>query len=332
MTRSAELGARTVETSALPVVDISGLRTDEPEARAAVGRALRAACVDKGFFYVSGHGIEPALLEAAFAEARTFFALPAQEKQRVAMTKDNYGRGYEDVGGQTLEAGAPPDLKEGYYLGRDSRSDGTVPEGDAGVGFGPNLWPARPEFREVLTEYHRRMTEVATLLMDGLALSLGLPEDWFRDFCAEPTPTLRILHYPPQPPNPRPGEKGAGAHTDWGGITLLAQDENGGLQVLDEHEGWIHAAPIAGTFVVNLGDLMARWTNDLYRSTLHRVVNTSGAERYSMPFFFSGRPDAEVTTIPTCRRPGEADRYPPTTPARHTRERQRETYELNMAG
>lgn len=328
----SDLAARTIETSALPVVDMSGLYSTDPADRAAVGRALRAACVDKGFFYVSGHGVEPELIEAAFAEARRFFALPAEEKHAVAMTGDNYGRGYEDLGGQTLEAGAPPDLKEGYYLGRETRSDGTVPEGDAGIGFGPNLWPARPQFRRLLTEYHRRLTEVATVLMDGLALSLDLPEDWFRDFCAEPTPTLRILHYPPQPANPRPGEKGAGAHTDWGGITLLAQDANGGLQVLDEREGWIHAAPIPGTFVVNLGDLMARWTGDLYRSTLHRVVNTSGAERYSMPFFFSGRPDAEIVTIPTCRRPGEPDRYPPTTPARHTRERQRETYELNMAG
>jgi len=327
-----DLAARTVETSALPVVDMSGLYSTEPADRAAVGRALHAACVDKGFFYVVGHGVEPELLDAAFEESRRFFALPAEDKRRVAMTADNYGRGYEDLRGQTLEAGAPPDLKEGYYLGRECRSDGTVPEGDAGMGFGPNLWPARAEFREVLTEYHRRLTEVATVLMDGLALSLDLPAGWFGDFCAEPTPTLRLLHYPPQPPNPLPGEKGAGAHTDWGGITLLAQDSHGGLQVLDEREGWIHAAPVPGAFVVNLGDLMARWTNDLYRSTLHRVVNTSGAERYSMPFFFSGRPDAEIVTIPTCRRPGAPDRYPPTTPAAHTRQRQRETYELNMAG
>ncbi|MEV1293537.1 2OG-Fe(II) oxygenase family protein [Pseudonocardia sp. NPDC049635] len=216
-------------------------------------------------------------------------------------------------------------------MGREFRTDGTVPEGDAGMGFGPNLWPERAEFREVLTEYHRRMTAVATLLMEGLALSLDLPADWFRDFCYDAAPSLRILHYPPQPANPQPGEKGAGAHTDWGGITLLAQDANGGLQVLGK-DGWIHADPIPGTFVVNLGDLMARWTNDRYRSTLHRVVNTSGAERYSMPFFFSGRPDAEIVTLPTCRTEGEPDRYPPTTPAQHTREKQQETYVVNAGG
>lgn len=332
MTSSAELTARTVDTASLPVVDVSGLRSADPAARAAVGRVLHEACVDKGFFSICGHGVEPELVAAAFAEARAFFALPLQEKRRVAMTKDDYGLGYEEIGGQALEPGAPPDLKEGYYLGRECRSDGTVPEGDAGAGFGPNKWPARPEFRKVLTEYHARLTEVAVLVMRGLALSLDLPEDWFDGFCSEPNPTLRLLHYPPQPPNPRPGEKGAGAHTDWGGVTLLAQDGNGGLQVFDEAQGWIHAAPIPGTFVVNLGDLMARWTNDLYRSTLHRVVNLSGADRYSMPFFFSGRPDAEIVTIPTCRRPGEPDKYPPTTPAQHTRERQRETYELNLAG
>jgi isopenicillin N synthase-like dioxygenase len=321
-----DLDARRVDAGALPVVDMSGLYTDDPGARAEVAAALRAACVDKGFFYVAGHGIEPELRAAAFAEARLFFALPAEAKHRVAMTGENYGRGYEDLGGQTLEVGAPPDLKEGYYLGRETRDDGTVPTGDAGMGFGPNLWPDRAEFREVLTEYHRRLTAVATLLMEGLALSLDLPADHFTDFCADAAPSLRILHYPPQPANPRPGEKGAGAHTDWGGITLLAQDENGGLQVLGD-DGWVHAAPIPDTFVVNLGDLMARWTNDRYRSTLHRVVNASGAERYSMPFFFSGRPDAEIETLPTCRVPGEPDRYPPTTPAKHTREKQQETYE-----
>ena len=328
-----DLDARVVATSALPVVDVSGLRSADPADRAAVGVALRAACVDKGFFYLAGHGIEPELPAAAFAQARAFFALPAETKAAVAMSSDNYGRGYEGIGGQALEAGAPPDLKEGFYLGREARSDGTVPDGDAGQGLGPNLWPAEaPEFRAVLTAYHERMTGVAALVMRGLALSLDLPEDWFADFCAEPSPTLRLLHYPPQPANPRPGEKGAGAHTDWGGITLLAQDANGGLQVQDHDGSWVHAAPIPGTFVVNLGDLMARWTNDLYRSTLHRVVNTSGVERYSMPFFYSGRPDAEVSCIPTCRREGEPDRYAPTTPARHTREKQRETYELNLTG
>jgi isopenicillin N synthase-like dioxygenase len=141
----------------------------------------------------------------------------------------------------------------------------------------------------------------AQLLMQGVALSLGLPEQHFAGFCHDAMTTLRLLHYPPQSPSAAPGEKGCGAHTDWGGLTLLLQDDNSGLQVWDqESNDWIWAMPVPGSYVVNIGDLISRWTNDLYRSTLHRVVNLSGNERYSVPYFYSGNVDHKIECIHQC--------------------------------
>jgi isopenicillin N synthase-like dioxygenase len=184
-----------------------------------------------------------------------------------------------------------------------------------------------PEFRRILEDYREQMTALGSSLFGVLALSLDLPEDYFKAFCSEPSVTVRLLHYPPQPPNAAAGQKGAGAHTDFGGLTLLMQDAVGGLQVWDQDTGgWIHAAPVPGTFVVNLGDMIARWTNDRYRSTLHRVINTSGRERYSIPFFFTGNYDHEVACIPTCLSPGEQPKYAPITVEAHLRECFKRTY------
>jgi isopenicillin N synthase-like dioxygenase len=161
--------------------------------------------------------------------------------------------------------------------------------------------------------------------MDGLALSLGLPEAAFAAFCQDPMAILRLLHYPPQPPSD-PGQ-GAGAHTDFGALTILLQDQTGGLEVHDRAlDAWTPAPPLAGAYVVNLGDLIARWTNDRYRSTPHRVVNRSGRRRYSIPFFFSGAPDYGVACLPGCLEPGESPTYPPTTVEAHIQERYRQTY------
>ena len=319
--------ARKADLASLPVVDVSGISASDPAARAAVGEALRAACLDKGFFYCVGHGVPQGLISAVFAENRAFFARPMAEKTALDKAQSTCNRGYEALGGQRLEAGAPPDRKEGFYIGVELPADD--PRVLAGrFNRGPNLWPAdQPGFRPTMAAYFAALCELGERLMRGIALALRLPEDHFADYCRDPLATLRLLHYPPQRPDADPGEKGAGAHTDFGGLTILAQDDVGGLQVFDkDHDEWIEAAPLAGAYVVNLGDMIARWTNDRYRSTLHRVVNASGRERYSVPFFYVGNPDYEVRCIPTCLAPGETPKYPDITVEDHLRSMYRKTY------
>ncbi|WP_159591108.1 isopenicillin N synthase family dioxygenase [Chelativorans xinjiangense] len=303
------------------------MSASDPAARKAVGQALREACLDKGFFYCAGHGIPQGLIDAAFEETRAFFSQRAEVKERVSKSLSFCNRGYEPLGGQTLQAGAKPDMKEGYYIGLE------LPEDDPRVqarkfNHGPNQWPQDlPGFRPVMRAYHAAMLDLAERLMRGLALSLDLKEDHFAGFSRDPLAILRLLHYPPQPAQSALDELGAGAHTDFGGLTLLLQDEVGGLQVFDNAtQSWIEATPIPGTFVVSLGDMIARWTNDRYRSTLHRVINRSGRERYSIPFFFTGNPDHKVSCIPTCLSPGETPRYPPITVEEHLQAMYRKTY------
>jgi isopenicillin N synthase-like dioxygenase len=325
--------AARVSRATLPIIDVSSLDSPDIAARRHVAAALREACSTHGFFYIRNHGVPEPLVAAAFAEAQRFFALPAREKAAVDKAKSPANRGYEPLNGQTLEAGAPPDLKEGFYIGPEIAADD--PRVLAGkFNQGPNQWPAGlADFRPTMERYFSAMLALGTRLMGGLALSLDLAEDHFAAFCREPIATLRLLHYPPQPANAVPGQKGAGAHTDFGGLTLLRQDDVGGLQVWDQASGgWIHADPVPGTYVVNLGDMIARWTNDRYRSTLHRVVNASGRERYSIPFFFVGNPDHAVSCLPTCLSPGETPRYPPTTVEAHLREMYRRTYGPAKAG
>ena len=321
------LEAARVTRGSLPVIDISGLSSRSIADRKAVAAQLHAACLDKGFFYIQHHGVPETLVEYVFNEAATFFALPADRKAQVDKSKSKANRGYEPLQGQTLEAGTPPDLKEGYYIGPEHKPDD--PRVIAGMfNHGTNQWSAQqPNFRPVMLAYLDVMLDLSARMMRGMALSLDLPEDYFADFCADAMASVRLLHYPPQPALARPGQKGAGAHTDFGGLTLLRQDDVGGLQVWDQSsDGWIHADPLPGTFIVNLGDMIARWTNDCYRSTVHRVVNASGRERYSVPFFYSGNFAHKVECIPTCLVPGDAPKYLPTTVEAHMREMYRKTY------
>jgi isopenicillin N synthase-like dioxygenase len=309
-----------------PIVSFAGLTSGDSQARAAVVSALRAACLDKGFLYVIDHGIPRALMEEVFVQSKRFFELPAERKLAVDMALSPWKRGYEPLRGQALEAGTPPDVKEGFYMGNELAADD--PRVVAGLfDHGPNQWPADlPGWRETMLTYFAQMEALCCLTMEALAGALDLPQDHFADFCVDPVSNLRLLHYPPQPANPLPGEKGCGAHTDWGAITFLLQDDVGGLQVWDARHGWIDAPPVLGAFVLNLGDLISRWTNDRFRSTLHRVINRSGTVRYSVPFFFTGRPDHHVACLPNCLRPGERARYAPTTALGHLQEMYERSY------
>ncbi|MDB5606003.1 MAG: oxidoreductase [Bradyrhizobium sp.] len=317
-----------VSNSSLPIIDIGGLSSGSLTDRKAVAERLCAACLDNGFFYIANHGVSAALIDALFDETKRFFDSPAAVKSAVDKSLSFCQRGFEPMRAQTLEVGAPPDLKESFYIGPElSLDDPRVVA--RRFNHGPNnLWPAgMPNFRPVTETYFSTMLGLSRKLMRGLALALQLDEDYFAVYCSNPHATLRLLHYPPQPANAAPGEKGAGAHSDFGGLTLLLQDEVGGLQVQGKTKSeWIHATPIPGTFVVNLGDMIARWTNDRFRSTVHRVVNASGRERYSVPFFFSGNPDQEVECLPSCLESGDIPKYPRTTVEGHLREMYRRTY------
>jgi isopenicillin N synthase-like dioxygenase len=324
---TATLGAVRVATAALPVIDISGLSSANLAERQAVGAELRKACLDKGFFYIKNHGVPEDLVRDVFAESAAFFALPVEQKDTVNKTKSKANRGYESMQGQTLEPGALPDLKEGYYIGPEHAADD--PRVVAGMfNHGANQWPSqRPNFRPVMEAYRDIMMQLSATMMRGMALSLDLAEDYFAGYDKDAMATVRLLHYPPQQAAGDPTQKGAGAHTDFGGLTILRQGEVSGLQVWDQNSGnWIHAEPLAGTYVVNLGDMISRWTNDRYRSTVHRVVNASGKERYSVPFFYTGNYGFKVECIPTCLAPGEAPKYPPVTVEEHMREMYKRTY------
>jgi len=311
----------------IPMIDIAALRGDSVAAQEEVAASLRAACEQRGFFYVRNHGMPAELIERVFHFTEAFFDLPMADKLRLDKAHSSCNRGYEPLRAQTLEAGAPPDLKESFYIGEEVAADD--PRVKAGrFNTGPNQWPEElPGFHETMREYFEQAHALGALLVRALARSLDLPADHFDGFLTDAAATLHLLHYPPQPPNPSPREKGCGEHTDFGGITLLLQDDSGGLQVWDaQASAWINAPPIPGTYVVNIGDLFARWTNGRYHSTLHRVINASGRERHSVPYFFTGNPTHLVECLPTCLKSGEAPRFPPVTVEEHLRECYRRTY------
>ncbi len=288
--------AESADLHALPVIDLAA--PDYPD-------RMRDACLAHGFFYVVGHGVPVAMTSAVIADSGRLFALTDDEKQAIAKSSLN-GRGFARLGGRALDGGGLIAVKQEFYVGREYPSDD--PDG--------NRWPTGlPGFRERMLDYIDAMHGLAERLMGALALSLGLPHDHFAAFCHQPIAALRLVRYPPE------GAE-AGAHTDFGALTILLQDDGGGLQVFDRATGgWIEATPIDGAFVVNLGDLMERWTNGRYRSTPHRVVHRPGAARMSAPFFFSGAPDHPVEALPSCLAAGESPACEPTTPKRHLNER-----------
>ncbi len=288
-------------SSSLPVVEVGDLVRGQPSAETV--RALRTACEEVGFFYAAGHGLDPALEQRLAGATRAFFALPAGERMSIAMSRGGRAwRGWFPVGGE-LTSGEG-DRKEGIYFGQELPNDD--PRVRAGLPLhGPNLFPAAvPELRGAVLDWMAALQELGQRLLGGIALGLGLDAGHFeRELTGDPICLFRIFHYPP-------GEAtawGVGEHTDYGLLTLLLQDDCGGLEVKGR-SGWIAAPPIPGTFVCNLGDMLDRMTGGRYRSTPHRVRNSSGRSRYSWPFFLDPSFDAEVRPFPGAGvRPAELD-------------------------
>lgn len=281
----------------LPIIDIAPLMSRRDAAgRTAVATRIEAACRDTGFFYIRGHGVTDEVIGHLDAASRRFFALPGEAKQAIAMEHGGRAwRGWFPLEGE-LTSGVP-DRKEGLYLGADLGPE--HPRVRAGWPLhGANLWPREvPELRPAVEAYISATIRAAHALMEGIALALGLDADYFaRTYTAEPTVLFRIFRYPPQ----RSADEerwGVGEHTDYGLLTLLAQDEHGGLQVRSP-SGWIDAPPVGGTLVCNIGDMLDRLTGGWFKSTPHRVRNTSGHERLSFPLFFDPDFAARIQPLP----------------------------------
>lgn len=313
---------------AIPVIDFGGARSDDPARRLAVAAAVGRACETSGFFVAVNHGIDQADLDAQFDWAARFFDLPEAAKQAVSLFESPARRGWEGIGAQTLDADAAPDQKESFYCGPEHPAD--HPFVVAGYdSYGANQWPeGLPGFAAQMMRYIGLQTRLSHDVLRMMALALDLEEDWFEPYFRDPMITLRLLRYPPHPDGAAPNIFGAGAHTDWGGITLLAQDDVGGLEVRNPAGDWIACPPVAGGFVVNLGDMIPRWTNNRYRSTPHRVTNRNAARRlrHSIPFFFSPTYDARIECVPTCIGAGETPAWEPCTAGEHMTEMYRKTY------
>jgi isopenicillin N synthase-like dioxygenase len=282
-------------SSALPVIDVAALTEAGADAAcSAVAEQIQAACREHGFFYVTGHRVPADLLARLAAASAEFFGLPLEDKLEISMERGGRAwRGFFPVGAE-LTSGRP-DLKEGLYFGAELPGDD--PRVRAGVPLhGGNLFPRQvPELRPLVLSYLDALTSLGQAVLRGVALSLGLEAGYFAaGYTADPTILFRIFHYPPSSPR---GGWGVGEHTDYGLLTLLAQDDNGGLQIATP-EGWIDAPPIPGTLVCNIGDMLDRLTGGWYRSTPHRVRNLSGRDRLSFPFFLDPGFTAEVPPLP----------------------------------
>jgi isopenicillin N synthase-like dioxygenase len=293
----------------LPIIDLGSSGEGDNASLTRIAAEAGAACRDVGFFYVVNHGVAPELIAKTFAQSHAFFALPVADKRTLAIETIGGNRGYSGLLHEALDPAQGPDMKEAFNVGFELAADD--PELLAGKPFRSlNAWPGAPGFRETLRSYYDACAGLGARLHRAFAADLGLKADFFDDKFDRPMATLRLLHYP-APPRGSDPQTGAGAHTDYGNLTLLATDDVGGLEVRTRIGQWIEAPVVPGAFIVNIGDCLMRWTNDVYVSTPHRVVNRSARERYSIAFFYDPNPDAMVETIPSCVREGEGMRYPP---------------------
>jgi isopenicillin N synthase-like dioxygenase len=286
----------------LPIVDLAPFIHGDDAARRNVGRAFGHAFETTGFAVVVGHQVPEQLANDTYAAMKDYFARPLPAKVKDSPPEKTKGRGYLPMGiesvARTLSGETPPDLCEALVFGGPHR------EANGGR---PNIWPEEPaQLRGLIEAWSANIVTLTGHLTQLSARALDLPEDYFGPWYADPSLTLRFVHYPDQPEPPRPGQLRYGAHHDYGGLTILRQDHApGGLEVFDRNGTWHEAGVVPNSFVINVGDLMSRWTNGRWQSTLHRVSNpdrslTGSTARLSMVAFTGPNEAAEVACLPSC--------------------------------
>jgi isopenicillin N synthase-like dioxygenase len=317
-------------TGRIPIIDVSPLYSEDEPSWRRIAVEIGAACRGIGFFYVTGHGVPERLIADAFQKSAELFALDAAQKDAMSMLRSRHNRGYVGFAAEALDPARPPDLKEAFNIGLDLGADD--PEVLANKPFrGVNLWPVLPGFRATMLAYFDAVWRLGRNLHRAFAIDLQLPPAFFEDKLDRPMATLRLLHYPPMPQSLAEGQLGAGEHTDYGDVTLLATSEVGGLEVQTRAGGWLSAPAVPGAFVCNIGDCLMRWTNGVYLSTPHRVVNQEARERYSIAFFLDPNPEANVACLPSCLSPERPPLYPPIRADDFLRSRLDPTYAHNKS-
>ena len=300
--------SKTIALSQIPVIDMATALDGSPEGERRVATEFLRAATELGFFYVKNHGVPWHLVEQAREAARGFFALPLEKKSEVGINANH--RGFLRVGEAKMADYAQPDLKESFVWGLE------VPPGDPAMTADnpficPNNWPAfMPELKQAAYPYFEATLDCGRRLLNIFAVSMELPRDTFTRHWRRSITRGAFVYYPPQPPEMGTEQFGVAPHTDYGCLTVLCQDDVGGLEVQTKAGEWVAATPIEGTFLVNVGDLLTRWTNDGFASTPHRVVNKGGRERYSLVMAVDPDFDTLVDPAVVCR-DGESPHYSP---------------------
>jgi isopenicillin N synthase-like dioxygenase len=319
------MGSGALSPKSIPTIDLRPWFTGEPNAKANVARQVALACEDIGFFTVVGHGVAEDVIRRCYQAARAFFDQPIETKKSVAQ-RDGIPRGYvgfaESTVAYSMGQESPPDLREIYAIGPvDVDYADPYYSSQAAAGhFAPNVWPpAPPGFKEALTTYFQAGEQLAATIMRIFAVALDRPEEFFTPYIDRSISMIEILNYPALSSPPLPGQMRVGEHSDYGSLTILFHENKpGNLQVRTKDGEWVDAKATPGGFVINIGDLMAQWTNDRWVSTVHRVLppppeHMHDSRRIAIPFFHQPNYDAVITCIDDTAPP----KYQPETSGDH---------------
>jgi len=320
------LTATRLSFGSIPMISLAPWFFGGPQEQLELANEINSICRNVGFMYISDHGILESALQSVFDDAHRFFDLSYDDKMDVHYSKSNYHRGYIPLGGESTDPAAKADQKEAFDCGLIYTVDEARYPDAAVRAMSPNLWPkSMPRLRDDIEHYLASVTNLAKTIFSIWAVGLGMPKDFFEDKIDSPIAQLRLLHYPFADGALDLDYLGIGTHCDYECLTILAQDVDG-LQIMNSAGEWVEAPPIKGTLVVNIGEMMARWTNDIFVATPHRVINRSGQARYSIPFFFATNYDTMISCLPSCVGPSYPARYQPVVAGHYLAKRLKDIY------